>query len=691
MKTLLSYTGVLAALLVPVGSHPAHSPQAGSSAIVTSRPLRRAGAFRLLPVGAVKPRGWLRRQLQIQAAGLTGHLQDIWPDVGTNSGWRGGTGESWERGPYYVDGLLPLAYLLDDPELIAKVRPWIEWTLTHQDHDGRMGPPKNTDWWPNMVMLKALTQYQEATGDQRVIPFMQRYFAYHLAHAAERPLREWAAYRWGDELVSVLWLYDHTGEQSLLELARVLHDQGTDWKRYYVDFPMRQKTDEKTLGIEPGKQLPERAMLAHGVNNAMALKTSALWYLVSGDSTDRDAIRRALEVLDRYHGLPNGMFSGDEHYAGTDPSEGIELCAVVEALFSLQHVVRVTGDAALADRIERIAFNALPATFTADMWAHKYDQQPNQVLCTLAPRHWSSNGPESNLFGLEPNFGCCTANMHQGWPKLVRSLWMQTPDGGLAAVTYGPNEVRTSVRDGIPVTVVEDTEYPFRDTVRVRIDSASAASFPLLLHVPSWASNATILVNGQLEQGTTSAGFVRIERRWNAGDTVVLKLPMPARTTTWHNDSVAIERGPLVFSLRIGEDWQKRTAGMKNPATPPAADWEVHPTTPWNYALIVPQTGAPNIQVRERPIGQYPFSPDGAPIEITAIGRRLPSWTLVAGSAGPLPKSPVEVNTPDEKLTLIPYGSAKLRVTAFPRVAIEGAGAGRAVQAAAPVAKGPRP
>ena len=184
-------------------------------------------------------------------------------------------------------------------------------------------------------------------------------------------------------------------------------------------------------------------MHAHGVNNAMALKTSALWSLVSGDPTDRDAIHRALEMLDRYHGLPNGMFSADEHYAGQDPSQGTELCAVVEALFSLQQAIRVTGDAALADRLERIAFNALPATFTADMWAHQYDQQPNQVLCTLARRNWSTNGPESNIFGIEPNFGCCTANMHQGWPKLVQSLWMSTPDKGLAAVTYAPSEVRT--------------------------------------------------------------------------------------------------------------------------------------------------------------------------------------------------------------------------------------------------------
>src|SRR4029453_2370547 len=249
-------------------------------------------------------------------------LDCFWGAVGSNSGWLGGTGESWERGPYFVDGLVPLAYLLNDERLIAKARQWIEWTLTHQDPDGRMGPPKNTDWWPNMVMLKALTQYQEATGDSRVVPFMQKYFAYHLAHAKERPLKEWAAVRWADELVSVLWLYNRTGDKSLLDLPHVLHDQGTDWKRHFAEFEFRDKTTPETFRMKTGSSLPDRAMLAHGVNNAMALKTSALWYLISGDPSDRSAVLRALEVLDKYHGLPNGMFSADEHYAGRDPSQG---------------------------------------------------------------------------------------------------------------------------------------------------------------------------------------------------------------------------------------------------------------------------------------------------------------------------------------------------------------------------------
>src|SRR5947208_9136502 len=197
---------------------PAHA-ETRMQAIANRAPLRQ-NAFNPLPVGAIQPRGWLRRQLRIQADGLTGHLDEFWPDVGSNSGWLGGTGESWERGPYFLDGLVPLAYLLDDARLTAKARKWIDWTLTHQSPEGWIGPAKNKDWWPNMVMLKTLTQYQEATGDARVIPLMQRYFHYQAANLADRPLFEWAKFRWADELVSVLWLYNRTGDESLLALAK---------------------------------------------------------------------------------------------------------------------------------------------------------------------------------------------------------------------------------------------------------------------------------------------------------------------------------------------------------------------------------------------------------------------------------------------------------------------------------------
>ena len=627
-----------------------------------------ANAFYPLPLTSIKPEGWLRRQLKIQADGLTGHLPDFWADVGPNSGWLGGKGEHWERGPYYTDGLIPLAYLLDDPKLKGMANKWVEWTLTHQQESGAIGPGNNKDWWPNMVMLKTLTQYQEATGDARVIPLMTRYFHYQAANLAERPLFEWARFRWADEVVSVLWLYNRTGDESLLALAKTLQQQGKDWRSQFENFPYKSKITMKDIDPKLGAD-KEASLSAHGVNNGMAIKTSAVWSLVSGDDADRKAAGNQLAVLDKYHGLPNGMFSCDEHFAGHDPSQGTELCTVVEEQFSLEQLIAILGNPEYADRLEKIAYNAQPGTFTKDMWGHQYDQQPNQVQVSLEKRDWTTNGNESNLFGVEPNFGCCTANMHQGWPKFVASLWMATPDDGLAAIAYGPNEVTSVVKNGVGVTIREETEYPFRGDVRLTVNPASATEFPLVLRIPAWAENSKITVNGKEVDGVRAGEYHRIERTWKKGDHVVLTMPMPARLEGAFNEGVVVERGPLVFSLKIGEKWYKVEKGMTKPSAAPAADWAVEPTTPWNYGLIVDFGNVANsVQVIDKKIGEYPFSAEGAPVELRVKGRRIPDWKLVNGSAGTVPVSPVISDQPVETVTLIPYGSAKLRVTVFPRL-----------------------
>ena len=643
----------------------AAAPQA--SAAVKNRTPLAPSAFYQLPLGSVRPSGWLHRQLEIQASGLSGHLDETWADVGPNSGWLGGTGESWERGPYFLDGLIPLAWLLDDEHLKAKAQKFIDWILTHQAANGMIGPASNDDWWPRIVALKALTQYQEFTGDPRVLPLMERYFRYQLSALPKRPLRDWGKFRWQDEVLTVLWLYNRTGSSWLLDLARLLRQQGYDWVAEFADFPYKQKITAAFIKLNEDGGLKDLALSTHGVNNGQALKTGAVWSLVSGSAADRAATAHMLAELDRYHGLPNGMFSCDEHLSGPDPSQGSELCTVVEAMFSLEQALAITGSAAFGDRIERLAYNALPGTLTDDMWAHQYNQEPNQVECSLHHKPWVTDGPESNLFGLEPNFGCCTANFHQGWPKLVSSLWLLSGDqnsashDGLVSAVYAPCELHTTLR-GVPVHIAEETDYPFRGSVRFTVNPATPLAFPLALRIPAWAANATSFrVNGEAVTPKVEESFARIERTWRAGDRVEIELPMQPRLSRWFNNSVAVERGPLVFSYGIGESWVKLAdRGM-------TADWQVFPTTPWNYALRLDEADpARSITIREAPVGAMPFARKSAPVELRVKARKLPAWRAEDGVANPLPQSPVTSAEPEEEITLIPYAAAKLRITAFP-------------------------
>ncbi|MGC9349133.1 MAG: beta-L-arabinofuranosidase domain-containing protein [Anaerolineae bacterium] len=649
-----------------------------------STPSLHPPAFRPLPLGAVKPAGWLRGQLRIQAAGLSGHLDEFWPDI-RDSQWFGGDAEAWERAPYWLDGVIPLAYLLEDAELKAKVERYMDFIITHQHDDGWLGPRRmiaasgqqvrpQYDLWAQLLATKVVWQYYVASGDERVITTLERAFDAIDHHIDRAPLFNWGQFRWFEALLALFWLYERSGEPWLFHLAVKLRAQGFDWGAFFRapgGWPAAAPTPAGRWNY-----------MSHVVNNAMAPKGPALTWRMTGDEEELEAARAMVDKLDQYHGMVTGMFTGDECLAGRRPTHGTELCAVVEYAFSLENLISILGDAAFGDRLERVVFNALPATFSPDMWAHQYDQQVNQEECSRRDdRIWNTNGPDSNLFGVEPNYGCCTANFSQGWPKFAAHLWMMAEGGtqddppGLAAVAYAPSTVRTTVKD-VPVTAALTTDYPFREALHFTVTTERPVEFSLWLRVPSWADGAALDVDGEPSSGLTPGTFAKVERRWEGTTSLKLQLPMQTSLRRGARHAAAIVRGPLVYALKMGERWEclnEDIPGGGYPARAGAcADWEVYPTTPWNYALDVDEASLEqDIAFEERPIGDRPFSPEGAPMTATVYGRRLPAWGMDRGSAADAPTSPVTSNEDLEALTLIPYGCTNLRITEFPTLARE--------------------
>ncbi len=623
--------------------------------------------FLKLPVGSIKPEGWLRKYLELQRDGLTGHLNEIsaWLEKGNNAWLTNGGDHGWEEVPYWLKGYGNLAYILGDENMINEAKTWIEAAINSQRPDGSFGPINmkgdKPELWAQMIMLWCLQSYYEYTNDSRVLTLMTNFFKWELSLPDDKFLEDyWENSRGGDNLLSVYWLYNKTGESFLLELAEKIHRNTADWTR------------------------PSTLPNWHNVNVAQCFREPATYYMLDKDSALLAASYNVHHLIRRTFGqVPGGMFGSDENcrMGYIDPRQGVETCGMVEQMASDEIMLRMTGDPFWAEHCEDVAFNTYPAATMPDFKALRYITCPNHVISDSKNHHpgIDNSGP---FLAMNPfSSRCCQHNHAQGWPYYTEHLVLATPDNGAALALYASCKATMKVGDGQQIAIHEETNYPFDEVIRLTVQTDKEVEFPLYLRIPTWANQAQIHINGQkVTTPVTSGQYACIRRTWKNDDKVELTLPMQLSLRTWqvNKNSVSVNYGPLTMSLKIQEkyvksdsketaigdsQWQKDADASQWPT------YEIYPESPWNYSLVLNKDNALKdfkVIKKQWPADNFPFTQESVPLEIKTVGRQIPSWKVDQyGLCHELPEADAPKREKEE-ITLIPMGAARLRISAFP-------------------------
>ena len=649
-------------------------PQTGTSTnyVGFRAPLVEAPLLKL-PVGSIKPQGWLREYLLRQKDGLNGKLGTVsdWLDKNNNQ-WLSDAGDhGWEEVPYWLRGYCSLAYILDDEEMKKEAQVWFDAVLSNLKSDGFLGPHNyengNPELWAQMVMLWALQTYYEYSGDARVLPAMTDYFKWEMNVPDSQFLKGlWQEKRGGDNLWSVLWLYNRTGDESLLPLIEKLHKNTSNWAM--------------------DNDLPNW----HGVNVAQGFREPATYYMYSKDPSMLQATYNSFNTMrNRYGQVPGGMYGADENARSGyfDPRQGAETCAVVEQMASDEILMGITGDPFWADHCENVALNTFTAALTPDMKALRYITSPNMAISDEKLHGPSIDNNLRGMLSMSPfSSRCCQHNHGMGWPYYAEHLVMATADNGLATMLYTANETTAKVgAEGKNVTLTQTTNYPFDENVTITLASDGDVAFPLYLRIPEWANGATVKVNGQAVAAEGAAGkYVCLNRTWKNNDKVELTFPMEMSVDTWEQNkgSVSVNYGPLTLSLAIDENFEQHDS--RDPefnqddshwqAGVDASLWPCYvlkPNSKWNYALVMDKGNKPanfNVNKKEWPSDNFPFTAESVPFEFTAVGVEIPSWGYdETGMTDLLPTKYAPRSEEKRNIRLIPMGAARLRISAFPK------------------------
>ncbi len=636
-----------------------------------------------LPPGAVEPEGWLRDWCLAARDGYTGHMDEY--DVAFQQAWAAdhkmtGEGLFWyngawpyEGGGYWFDGLARLGYALHDDALIAQAKRRLDvvadnmnregllflWWLDRKNPKDREAVQAALEGWPLWacgLLGRAMTGYYAGSSDPHILEALEK--AYDADPDCLRSItgslsNVWPAYD----------TYCWSGNRKIAEaLDRMLKGDDIalvpDLKRYAT-----------APDLSPGSTVEN----SHVVAFLEATTPWAVGYLWTGERRYLDAAIGWHDLLERIAMQPYGVPVSDEWYVPTSAFRGSETCDVAGYMWSQVSLLAVTGEGRMGDRAERAFFNAGPATVARDYKTHVYFQSPNRFVSSSPD---FPHGPRASGGNYQPKHSplCCTAALNRIVPWYVTHMWMATRDNGLAATCFGPCKVTALVADRVPVVLTCTTDYPFNETIEISVQPEREAAFPLLFRIPGWCGEPALVVNDAvLPAKANDHGFVRVDRTWKAGDKVELRFPMTARVETGRDaapegpydgghrptavtipekDSscgvpyASVSYGPLLFALPIPD--------TNDPNTP-------DPSAVWNVALDVQKPELTVVRDAMPDKWDWPLS---SPLKVEANGVGI-DWSPDP-KAPCLPLLPVVKQDSPQRVTLIPYGCTKFRISMFP-------------------------
>lgn len=619
-----------------------------------------------LPLGAIRPEGWLREQLEALAQTAAG-LPEAWPEIGPKCAWLGGAGEKSALAPKYLDGLVWLAYALEDQRLKDLAQRYLDWAFESQSEDGWFGPAGDEDWWPRILVCQAAQSYFTATADKRALVFLDRFFRFQMNNLDEKPLNGDAVARAADNMLLALWLYDLTGMNYLLTLVKKLKGQALDWTNHFHIFPHIRPMDKQRPWMDLSRSMGgegqltgvlqpyfrKECALSNAINVAVGLRAPGIVNLFKSGFKEVGAFKVGWQKLMKHHGVAAGMFTGDDHLAGGSPAQGVTMESVAEMMATLETLMAVGAEDApeLGDILEKLAFNLLPSMANVDLDACQRLAQVNQASASRAIRSWYNAGEDANLFSAKD--AVPLLSQQQAWARFAASLWYATSDDGLAAASYVPCQVNF-VAGGTRVRLKVETNYPFDTQVSIEVSVKRPSEFPLYLRIPAWAEQAMIrLPEGELmslRAGET--GCVR--RKWAGCERVTLDLPMQPRVTRWFHQSAAVELGALLMCLRPEEDMKKLGDGQ----------WQVTASSPWNWALVADE--AMKAVIEPDKADRFKRGEDAARVLVKAVP--IPGWGMEGASAAQPPILPEAEWAQEQVIELTPFGNSSIRIAQFPTV-----------------------